>query len=399
MNRIEFLDVLMNQPIINSHSHHLPDERHHTLTLEDIFNNSYVGWCGVAVPSGDDRKEIAEWLDAVGNRSYFVWLEKALMELYGIEERLDADNWNIFDSAIRQAHQDKDWHINLLRKKCGYEAIVLDTYWSPGEDNGHPKLFKPAYRINSILYGYNQTAKDHNGNNIQIMHSRSITDIDEYLDFIDQVVLDAKRVGSVALKCAIAYDRSLNFGEASKEEAQKAMTEDPDKGDIKKFQDYAFDYLCRLAAKLDIPMQIHTGLGLMESSNAMELQPIIASNPETTFLLMHGSYPWTSDIAGLTHVYPNVCADLCWLPLISPAAAHRLLHELIDVCNADRIVWGCDTWTSEESYGAKLAFLHVLSRVLSERVEAGLMGRKGAFRFAKAVMYDNATGLFGVSEN
>ena len=76
-----------------------------------------------------------------------------------------------------------------------------------------------------------------------------------------------------------------------------------------------------------------------------------------------------SDIAGLAHVYSNVWADLCWLPLISPTAAHRLMHELIDVCNTDRVVWGCDTWTSEESYGARLAFLEVLSQVLYERVE------------------------------
>lgn len=139
-----------------------------------------------------------------------------------------------------------------------------------------------------------------------------------------------------------------------------------------------------------MPIQIHTGLGLMDGSNAMQLQPLIARNPETTFWLMHGSYPWIKDIAGLTHAYPNVWADLSWLPLISSAAAQSLMHELIDVCNADRVVWGCDTWTSEESYGVRLAFLEVLSQVLSVRIEAGLMRECDAISYAKAIMHDNA---------
>lgn len=117
---------------------------------------------------------------------------------------------------------------------------------------------------------------------------------------------------------------------------------------------------------------------------------LIAANPSTTFWLMHGSYPWTADIAGLAHLYSNVWADLCWLPLISPTAAHRLINELIDVCNSDRVVWGCDTWTGEESYGARMAFIEVLCKVLHERVEAKLMYESDAIRYAKAVLYDNA---------
>ncbi|HEY9061413.1 MAG TPA: amidohydrolase family protein [Pseudobacteroides sp.] len=396
MDRNEFTCYLQSQPIVNSHSHHLPDKDQYSLALEAVLRNSYVNWCGTPIPSANSKEDIATWLDAVRTRSYFVWLEKAIMDLYGIEEHLDVESWITYDKAIRCSHQNKDWHIRLLREKCAYKAIVLDTFWSPGEDNGHPDLFKPAYRINSFFYGYNQTAKDHNGNNIQVMYNRDITDIDEYTDFIYQVIRDKKQAESVALKCALAYDRTLAFGETGKEQAQRAMVKDADAVDIKYFQDYVFDCVCKTAAELNIPIQIHTGLGLMTGSNAMQLQPLIARNPRTAFLLMHGSYPWISDITGLAHAYSNVWADLCWLPLISPAAAHRLLHELIDVCDANRVIWGCDTWTSEESYGARLAFLNVLSRVLCERVEAGLMREHDARRYAKAIMHDNAARVFGI---
>lgn len=390
MDKKEFFNFLQNLPIINSHSHHLRDKDHSQLTLENVLSNSYVSWCGTPLPSEHSKQEIDTWLNAVGTRSYFVWLEKALMELYGIEENLSAENWDIYDKAIIQAHQDKDWHIRLLRENCGYKAILLDTYWSPGEDNGHPDLFKPAYRINSLFFGYNQEAKDHNGNNMQLLYNRSISNVDEYTEFIDQVIWEKKQSGCAVLKCALAYDTSLDFGEASRYQAQNAMKADPEAEDIRKFQEYVFDCICKTAAELEMPIQIHTGLGLMRGSNAMQLQPLIERNKHTTFLLMHGSYPWISDIAGLTHVYPNVWADLCWLPIISPTAAHGLLHELIDVCDANRVIWGCDTWTSEESYGARLAFFNVLTRVLSERVENGLMRKQDARRYAKAVIHDNA---------
>ncbi|HZJ58583.1 MAG TPA: amidohydrolase family protein [Clostridia bacterium] len=395
MNKEKFLSCIQNEPIINSHSHHLQDVDHRGLNLQNVLRSSYVNWCHKPVPDGNSKDETALWLNSVRNRSYFIWIEKAMMDLYGIDEHLDADTWYIFDGAIRKAHSGGAWHLSILRDQCNYRAIFLDTFWKPGDDNNHPDLFKPAYRVNSLFYGYNRTARDHNENNFQLLEDRSITDIDEYIKLIGDVIHRKREAGCTVIKCALAYDRSLGFGDGTKENAQRAMNENPDEDDIRAFQNYVFDRICEIAAELSMPVQIHTGLGLMAGSNAMQLQPLISRNPNTIFWLMHGSYPWTSDIAGLAHVYPNVWADLCWLPLISPTAAHRLMHELIDVCNADRVVWGCDTWTGEESYGARLAFLEILSQVLCERVDMGRMREGDAQRYARAVMYDNAAGILG----
>lgn len=394
MNKQEFLLKIQKEPIINSHSHHLEDREHHTMNLRNVLKNSYVSWCSVEIPETNSKEEKEAFFDAIRTRSYFVWMEKALMDLYDMKEPLNADSWDKYDHAIQRMHQDKQWHLKILQEKCKYKTVCLDAFWNPGDDNRHPELFRPAYRINSMFYGYNQMVRDHNGNNFQIIQNSAITDIDNYIKLIEYVILKKKEEGCITLKCALAYDRSLNFGVASKEMAQKAMTENPEDKDVKAFQDYIFDRICKIAAKVKMPVQIHTGLGRMEESNAMQLQSLISRNPDTTFLLMHGSYPWISDIAGLTHTYSNVWADLCWIPLISPTAARNLLHELIDVCNMDRVVWGCDTWTSEESYGARKAFLEVLSKVLCERVESGMMREVDAYRYAKAIMYSNADKLF-----
>ena len=94
----------------------------------------------------------------------------------------------------------------------------------------------------------------------------------------------------------------------------------------------------------------------------------------------------------MTH--PNVVADICWLPLISPSAGRRALHELIEVCDADRICWGCDTWTSEESYGAWLAFQDTLLRVLEEKIAEGYMNEETAKAYADGILHDNADRIF-----
>ena len=103
MNKKDLLSSLQREAIINSHSHHLHDRDHQSLNLEKVFPNSYVNWCHKPIPDGNSKDEIGQWLDSVRNRSYFVWLEKALMTLYGIEEHLDVETWDIFDEAIGKA--------------------------------------------------------------------------------------------------------------------------------------------------------------------------------------------------------------------------------------------------------------------------------------------------------
>ena len=393
MNKTALLKWMETEPVICSHSHHLPDSRHLGMGLADLLNNTYVAWCGVPVPDDSNRDDVAAWLRAVGTRSYFVWLEKALMALYGLREPLSADSLHQYDQAIRMAHQAPDWHLKLLKEHCRYEAAFLDCYWAPGDDNGHPELFRSVYRVNSMFYGYNPSAADHNGNNIQALEGTQITDLDAYIRLIRRVLSDRKNAGCAAFKCALAYDRGLDFGRADKTLAQRAMGDAPEEAEIRAFQNHVMDTICETAAELKIPLQMHTGLGKMENSNAMQLAPLIARHEKTTFILMHGGYPWLDDVAGLCHVFPNVWADICWLPLISVSAAKRLLHELIDVCNADRVIWGCDAWTGEESYAARLAFFEALSSALCERVEAGMMREGDAYRYAGMVLHGNARQL------
>ena len=131
----------------------------------------------------------------------------------------------------------------------------------------------------------------------------------------------------------------------------------------------------------------------------MQLLPAIQCHPNTKFVLFHCGYPWTDDVLGLAHQYPTqIYPDLCWLPLISPAKAETFISEIVDIVRADALCWGCDTWTSEESYGALLAARHVLAKVFSAKIEEGRLSYSDACDYLKGVLHDNAAELYGIGE-
>jgi len=124
------------------------------------------------------------------------------------------------------------------------------------------------------------------------------------------------------------------------------------------------------------------------------MREVIEKNPDTKFVLFHGSFPWLEDVLALAHNFPNVYPDICWLPLISTSAAIRMVDELIEVGTTEKVCWGCDTWTSEESLGALLAARHVLSSSLAAKVKNGYLTMEDAKKIASRILYYNAKDLY-----
>ena len=91
----------------------------------------------------------------------------------------------------------------------------------------------------------------------------------------------------------------------------------------------------------------------------------------------------------LVDKYPNVFPDLSMLPLVSTRSSISMLHDLIERGTLDRIFWGCDTWTAEESFGALLAFRHVLALTLAEKVGEGYFSRADALLVIDSIFLKN----------
>lgn len=100
-------------PVINTHSHHREDPFFSNLTLETLFRTSYVDWCGVPIADDSDRKRY--FLDTVRYNSYFVWLEKALKEVYGFDVVIENHNWQNISDSIKTANSRSGFHLELLK--------------------------------------------------------------------------------------------------------------------------------------------------------------------------------------------------------------------------------------------------------------------------------------------
>ncbi len=202
----ELLTALDGQRIINTHCHHLDDSFQNELNLESLLRNAYVSWCGVDFDETIEKRRA--YFRRVRFNSYFHWLEIGLQHLYDLSVPLNESTWELFDERIKAAGRNPNHHLEILEDRCHYEQVLLDAYWAPGSDDGHPELFKPVYRINQFLFGYSSEAKDHNGNNpFQNEHWPATINLDEYIVLMERQIIKQKETGCIALKSASRKSR------------------------------------------------------------------------------------------------------------------------------------------------------------------------------------------------
>lgn len=383
--------------ISSTHSHFIVPEPGTAISLHQLLQMTYISWIYPYFP--DKEADRIKYIETMGTNTYFIWMAKSLGILYGDGKSLSADNWDRIDANFRRENSIPGDSLRILKDVCRYKAIILDKYDHPGSDLGLSELMTPTFRCDPFLHGYTIDGHDSNNNYPFRMLGldRMPASIDEYISLVSEKISEMKAKGCVALKIAIAYERDLRFENRDISKARIAYgTECPKDDEIKNFGDYVMFELCRIAAELNIPVQIHTGLGKLEKSNAIHLKKLIEYNPATRFSLFHCGYPWMDDILGLLHNYRNVYPDLCWLPLISTSAAIRFIREALEVGDTGRFTWGCDTWTAQESYGALLAVRHCLAKALSEMCCEKLITVDQAETVIQAILCTNAEKIYNL---
>ena len=391
--------VFARSPVSNTHCHHLPDYDMSRLTLFSLLKRSYVGWIMPDLDE-DHLDNRQRFFDTYHCNSYAYWLVRAIEALYPVDKPLSMASWDEYDHQIRKKHQQSEHHLQLLRKDCRYEAVILDQYQDPGSDNEHPDLFRPTFRCDSFFSGYDLKRRDHDGvSPYDMFDLPDDLTLPEYLAAIRQKIKYEKETqGVVALKVAIAYERDLNFHRQSINKAAAGFRHDNATAhDIRAFQDYLMDQLLVYAAEFDLPVQIHTGLGQLKGTRAMALCDIIERHPDVRYDLFHASFPWTDDVLALAHNFNNVYVDLCWLPILSTTRAVTFIQEALEVTDAGRLLWGCDTWTSEESYGALLAAQHALATALGSMTNDRRFSIDQAATIGKRILHQNTQDLFRLS--
>ena len=367
-----------------------------------------------------------EHLNRYKNTAYLKSYLWAIEELYGLEPPVTIEYLQQLDEKLKEVYQDDPLgHMNdVIENRMHLEMAILNI-----DIDGHLGMaekiptIRAAAGIPNIMDGIQVPRQITLGSGIVYrfaaehlgMQSSDFQGLDDYCDATKKLLDYFRTSGNyVCLKNQCAYSRPLYFPEPDEDASNiaKIYNKPPsEQQDLWKFGDYMFHYILEWTAMhWKVPVQMHTGLARMYygDSNAINMSHLYEKFPDLKFDLFHGNYPY-NNLAGMLHQIPNITADLCWLPIISPTACQRTLVELIEVGTmagtgldsvpgARTSVFGGDCQCVEGSYGALLMAKDVVIRALEDLHDRGIVATEAdAIELAEQVLHGNPKRIFSAT--
>ncbi|MGQ9649575.1 MAG: amidohydrolase family protein [Phycisphaerae bacterium] len=412
-----YLDAI---PAIDTHDHIWPFDRlrsnaepgsnEEAMNLRALLQQSYYAWFNPLAPRPAGMSFDDWWSKARNNfdngraTTFYRFLLPAFQDLYGVDfDRITDDQARELDRKIVENYRDPRWLYEVITERANIEVMVVDRYWAPLEMRSDYPFAVAVLNINSLIRGFHPSEyRDQHSDPYWYAKERGlkVDSLDDYVSVLDAMIADAKQRGLPCLKNTLAYSRTLEFRNVPKERAAKAFGRPraelkPD--EIRDFEDFVIWRICELAAKHDLPIQIHTGQARIQGSNPMLLVDLIEANPKTKFVLFHGGFPWIGETGVIVMRHTShVWVDSVWLPTLSYTMAKRAFHEWLEVMPSDRIMWGADCGHAEGVYGATELTRRCIAEVLVEKVAAGDLTEDQARRIGRQILRDNALTLFPV---
>ncbi|MDX6384625.1 MAG: uncharacterized protein QOK48_2198 [Blastocatellia bacterium] len=238
--------------------------------------------------------------------------------------------------------------------------------------------------------------------------------LDAYLRLVVTPTLERqKRGGALAVKFEAAYLRKLDFDDPDEAKARLTYARyvrggEPTANGYKSLQDFLFYYIAREAGRLGMAVHIHCisgagGFYRQSGSNPLLLESVFndQSLRKTNFVIVHGGYPFTKEMASLMSK-PNVYADFSAQTFFTyPRELSDILRNWLE-SYPDKILFGTDAFSfgPEVDWG-ELAWLsnnsarNALALALTGMMNDGEIDRARAMELARMVLHDNASRLYG----
>jgi predicted TIM-barrel fold metal-dependent hydrolase len=238
--------------------------------------------------------------------------------------------------------------------------------------------------------------------------SRPVT-LEEYLSKVVRGTLERHRQGgAIAEKFEMAYLRSLDIGNPSRADAEKAWK---DAGDYRALQDYIFRFIAQECGRLGMAVHFHTGSGgggyyNVSGANPMLLESLF-NDPalrKTNFVMVHGGWPFTREVAALL-TKPNAYLDFSVQAfLAAPSSLADSIRGWLEYV-PEKVLFGTDAYPyapgagmgwEETAYASSQAGRAALGMALTSMLRENTVSRDRAGELARMVLRDNARKLYGL---
>ena len=223
-----------------------------------------------------------------------------------------------------------------------------------------------------------------------------------------------KREGAVALKFEAAYLRPLDFEPAAEADAARVYGQhvrggEPPEAEYRTLENFLFYFIAREAGRLGLAIHFHSmpGCGdyFMEGGANPLLMETAFNDPalrKTNFVIIHGGWPYTKEVAGLFQ-HPNVYADFSLQDLVLyPRALAAVLRDWLEAY-PEKVLFGTDASTGppeldweQSGYLAARTARQALAAALTGMINDGEVSRERAAEIARMVLRENAVKLYGL---
>ncbi len=415
-----------NIRVINTHEHQqrpeeLGDHRFgffHLLALSYLMGDMNSAGAGGYNMNELDTLSLDELWDRYGealnfcrNTSYYGHFARGFGKLYGFSDPyFTKDNISGLSAKVEKNYKNYGEWFDRAFHEAGFELMFLDQWWNTFNTDIDERYFALVFRVNSLIgMSSRKPARGERPGSIYreaVRDGFEIADLDDYLAYCEHLIRKNIENRAVGLKNAQAYTRTIYYEDVPYDEALELFSRPSASltpGERKKLEDFMFHWIIQRSIEYNLPVQIHTGYlasnrNTLENGRPTKLNNLFMKYPEAKFVLFHGGFPWTGEVAALGKMFPNVYVDLVWLPQISREEAIQSLDVILDCLPYNKIFWGGDCRMIEESAGSLEFGKDVVAEVLARRVQRGLMTEKLALEITERIFRTNAVEVFRLEE-
>ncbi len=172
---------------------------------------------------------------------------------------------------------------------------------------------------------------------------------------------------------------------------------------VKMLRDFLIVRALELSIDLDVPTQIHTGVGdyeiLLDQCDPGLLFGLLTEDKirHATVVLVHSGFPNNQNAAYMASVLPNVFLDFSLtIPFLNPIS-HQRLMEILEIAPSSKVMYGSDGFGVPEIFwfSAKLG-KRVLEKCFTQFREENVFDENEINEKAKRILSENARELYQV---